>query len=221
MPIIEKETIDYSPQLFEPIPLEEETKVLSPVRSIGGWFIESVGGLKYYYGNSYIKIQASPQTKIEISDGTGAKLQLDATNYFQAYDTSYLRVKLDTEKLSFYSAIYDGAKVGEIYGGAGLYVEAPSPYNIHLRISGTEVFTVADGGSVSQTINPYGDNTYNLGSSTKRWKEIHVVTLYQGDAVFANGFRITEGEKSLIIKNSQGKKVLEITEDGQLITYAN
>ena len=49
--------------------------------------------------------------------------------------------------------------------------------------------------SVNHDLIPTDDNAYNLGSSTYRWKDLYAVTVHQGDAVFSNGWRISEGEK--------------------------
>ena len=82
-----------------------------------------------------------------------------------------------------------------------------------------------------QTLLPTSDNTYDLGSSSYRWRNIYCVNLYDidhytenlhtGDIELKNGMRITEAErfgvKGLAILNRQGKPILFITEDGEII----
>ena len=43
---------------------------------------------------------------------------------------------------------------------------------------------------------PATDNRTELGRSGKRYKWLYATTVYQGDAVFANGWKLTETEDS-------------------------
>jgi len=49
--------------------------------------------------------------------GSGPRVVLDSSDYIQAYDASYLRVKLDTTSLKFYDS--SGNYTGDVYGVSG------------------------------------------------------------------------------------------------------
>ena len=51
----------------------------------------------------------------------------------------------------------------------------------------------------STHVRPLSNNTYLLGDSSFKWKEIWAVTTHFGDAVFANGWRLTEDEKDGVL----------------------
>ena len=58
---------------------------------------------------------------------SGARIQLDSTNYLQAYDASHLRMKLDTEYLRFYNA--SGVERGTVRGTTDyLWIQAQGTY---------------------------------------------------------------------------------------------
>jgi len=49
--------------------------------------------------------------------------------------------------------------------------------------------------TISTSIRPSIDANINIGTSTYRINNLYAVTVHQGDAVFSNGWRISEGEK--------------------------
>jgi len=53
---------------------------------------------------------------------SGARIQLDSTNYFRAYDSSYLRLSISTSAMNFYNDSGDFS--GSIYGAT--FIEYPS-----------------------------------------------------------------------------------------------
>jgi len=69
-------------------------------------------------------------------------------------------------------------------------------------------------------LKPSDDNTYVLGTSDYRWKEVYAVDVYTGDVVLQNGWRIVEYDdnKNLFngvrILNDKGEEIFKITEDG-------
>jgi len=105
---------------------------------------------------------------------SGARIVLDSTNFFQCFDASHLRVKLDTTSLKFYN--YAGNVSGSIIGAAAtndwlwiyattvLYIQAPTVINDTLTC-----------GSISaQATKPNTNNSYDLGSSSYKWKDIYL-----------------------------------------------
>jgi len=63
----------------------------------------------------------------------------------------------------------------------------------------------------SITHKPIADNTYDLGDTAKRWRNLYVVNAYIGDLNFENGWQIVEAEKvglgeGLILVAPDGKK---------------
>ena len=63
----------------------------------------------------------------------------------------------------------------------------------------------------SASFRPSSDNSYDMGTSSYRWANIYVVTLHQGDTIYDNGWRLTEGEKvgidsPLVLISPDGKK---------------
>lgn len=70
------------------------------------------------------------------------------------------------------------------------------------------------------SIIPDADNTYDLGSSSLRWRSLYAVNVYTGDVVFQNGWRVTEYDENgrimngLRVLNKDGEEILRITESG-------
>jgi len=73
-------------------------------------------------------------------------------------------------------------------------------------------------------INPASDNTYDLGTTSLRWRNIRAVNIYAsnivqvGDLVFKNGWRISEHEKyGLVLVSPDGKmykiQLVEVNND--------
>lgn len=68
---------------------------------------------------------------------SGERVQLDITNFLQAYDSNYLRMKLSSTALNFYSPS-NGSLVTEVYGEpTGLYLSAVGTNGIDLLSNGT------------------------------------------------------------------------------------
>ena len=88
----------------------------------------------------------------------------------------------------------------------------PDDFELKMQFDGT-FFNVVG-------ILPLADNTYDLGSSGLRWRNIYVVNTYTGDVVFQNGWKITEYDENgklmdgLRILDKNGEEIFKITEDG-------
>jgi len=68
---------------------------------------------------------------------------------------------------------------------------------------------------------PESDNSKNLGSSDKRWKNAYVVNLYTGDIKLMNNWTVTERDENgeiiqngVRILNDKGEEIFKITEEG-------
>ena len=72
---------------------------------------------------------------------------------------------------------------------ANLLVRGDAEVRGNLTFGNADTDSVSFGAEISSSIVPDADGSYNLGSSTKRWKELHV------DNVFSDGF--TSGSKHL------------------------
>jgi len=60
--------------------------------------------------------------------------------------------------------------------------------------------------AVNTSILPVSDNTYDLGSSSYRWRSIYVVQTFTGDLVFHNGWRVVEEGDELILVAPSGRR---------------
>jgi hypothetical protein len=93
-----------------------------------------------------------------------------------------------------------------------------------LRIGGIEVLTSArvlyNIASISQTLSPTSDNSYDLGSTTLRWKNGYFSAgIDVGDIRLKNGITITEDGEETVLK-VKGRAILTIEPDGGLVIGA-
>ncbi len=84
---------------------------------------------------------------------------------------------------------------------------------VTLKFDGTNGLLYTSAGDLvlagyTNHVRPLSNNTYFLGNSTFKWKEIWAVTTHFGDAVFANGWRLTE--------DSDNSGVLLLRPDGSI-----
>jgi len=88
----------------------------------------------------------------------------------------------------------DGILIDNGVGGSGILSFKTGAYSgtISLRTGGNLWLYPTTGYIVSKTIRPDGSGVHDLGSSSYKWDDVWVVTLHQGDSVFANGWRLTE-----------------------------
>ena len=67
---------------------------------------------------------------------------------------------------------------------------------------------------------PDTDNTYDIGSSTKRYQDGYFVNVHTGDLVLQNGWKIVEYDRNktmidgVIINNNNGDEIFRVTNDG-------
>ena len=122
----------------------------------------------------------------------------------------------------------DGAKWAIGTGGWDFTVAKQVVTSSEIRWS--TAFYIDGGGSASSPpkrlvtmvpIIPSADNTYDLGSSTNRWRTVYVTKAVTGDVVFANGWRITEDGDALLFINPNGKPALKLKPDGTLERLLN
>jgi len=85
--------------------------------------------------------------------------------------------------------------------GAGLFAPRERPFPCYLNRIGDTMLG---------DLTPENDNSYDLGSSDKRWANIYAVNVYTGDITFENKWRLIEGEKvginhPLVLVSPDGK----------------
>ena len=134
----------------------------------------------------------------------------------------------DTVKIQYGSAgtLRHGIIIADSDGTErfGLSVSSGDEYLIDLKESGKglKIYNRADGvsgslkcGNIScYNITPGDDNTYELGSTSLRWKNVYCTDIYSGDIHLDNGWTITElGDRGVVIKNADGEEIFRITED--------
>lgn len=175
---------------------------------------------KFYIGDAsiYMNWTGSALTVVggTITGGTiqtatsGARVVLDSSNYIQAYDASYLRVKLDTTSLRFYDS--SGNFTGDLYGTSGalgIFSTGTPPAELTLsqgvidmqqgtwilNMSGND-FTISAGAQNYITMSalntnvkfsvdaiPNSDDSYDLGASSAQWRNLYIDGIAYIDAI--------------------------------------
>ena len=69
---------------------------------------------------------------------------------------------------------------------------------------------------VAGNVTPNANNTYALGNNTLRWMEIYGVSIYSGDIILENKFRITEAPDGIEFKNPHGEAIMTLDSRGNL-----
>jgi len=69
---------------------------------------------------------------------------------------------------------------------------------------------------VAGNITPNANNTYDLGNNTLRWREIYGVSIYSGDIILENRFRITEMSDGIEFRNPYGEAIMTLDSQGNL-----
>jgi len=220
-----------------------ELKSDNYIEYLQGWRISADGDFAEFNDGLF-------RGEVIVGDINGARITLNNENYLRAYDTSNkIRIKLLPNYLIFRASNSENSLCGSLRGsintdsnpvlevGGRLFVSTnyaydpedpgptpfppsgpPDPNYPHIINEGL----VCGGGIMSSgNIIPSVTNNYSCGTSSKKWAHVYCTTLHQGDSVFANNMRITEGEgeiPSLIFKNSKGEKIMELFENGKLWT---
>ena len=106
--------------------------------------------------------------------------------------------------------------IGTASPTASLHVAGGSTVNA-LNVNGTFIINGTTGSVV-----PGANNTGGIGTDLLRWASIYGVSVYSGDVIFENKFRITEGDKfgeetgSLVFVNSSSEKIMKLDSQGNL-----
>jgi hypothetical protein len=123
---------------------------------------------------------------------------------------------------SLFSRAYDGTQYSNCVGirfaidGAPGLGSLPSRITFHTSPAGsvglTERMRIDNAGNVV----PPSDISGQLGTSTKRWSDVWVKNLHQGDLTFENGVRSTEDGDGIAYYNPQGVKIARLDAQGNL-----
>jgi len=76
--------------------------------------------------------------------------------------------------------------------------------------------------NVTGNILPGLNLTYDLGAPDETWNNIYGKSIYSGDLILENEFRLTEGNKvgedpnSLVFLNENGEKIMKLDSEGNL-----
>ena len=95
--------------------------------------------------------------------------------------------------------------------GSGLLVRHSTTGGEYWSTSLSLTFGTA---TFSADIKPDSDNSYDLGTSDYRWRNLYVVNLYTGDINLNNGWKVTELPDGLVVKDPRGEEIFKITKDG-------
>ncbi|RLC74893.1 MAG: hypothetical protein DRJ03_31170, partial [Chloroflexi bacterium] len=167
---------------------------------------------KRYAG--YVKIEvyktdtATWETLLEVSDNTEYNVIWAGDTYVS--NVGKIRITLDTPSANPYNEI----KVSLIYAESSHGLVLYGGGHLHLRrlmVSGSEI---VDLNKVLKNLSgfecdliPTQDAVYNIGTSTKRIKEIHTTELFVEDLHFKNKWKIIEHNKyGIILISPDGKK---------------
>jgi len=187
------------------------------VTGTSGWKIDNDGSAEFQNAIIRGSLNANDITAGILTGRTvrtassGARIQLDNTNYLQAYDTNYLRLKIDISTLYFYDS--DGTERGRIYGdntSSSFYFEADTIYmynhsdgvtfSLNMPVNGMISWLAAansynlfwdtsiggwlfDSSDGSAVLAPNDNNAYNIGTSSKQWKNIYIDGIAYLDAI--------------------------------------
>ena len=164
----------------------------------------TASGLKLSTGG--IELEDSKTIKL----GTGTDLQIyhDGSNSFITNSTGILKIATETSGI----AVTIGHTTSETTIADNLTITGNASVGGNLTVTGTTTFnggtlTLGDantdnivfGGEVDSNIIPDDDNTYDLGSSSKEWKDLYVDGIAYVDAINLNGTAISSTATELNI----------------------
>lgn len=111
--------------------------------------------------------------KVIRTAASGARVQLDNTNYLQAYDINYLRVQIDTTSIKFYNSV-TGVLTGSIIGTInGLDLPNLWPSG-NWDIGGEFVNKLAGDWVVGDFLRPATTGLQNLGTSSYKFGNLYL-----------------------------------------------
>jgi hypothetical protein len=128
---------------------------------------------------------------------------------------------------SLFSRAHDGTQYSNCVGirfaidGAPGSGSLPSRITFHTSPAGsvglTERMRIDNAGNVV----PPSDISGQLGTSTKRWSDVWVKNLHQGDLIYENGVRSREDGDGIAFYNPQGLKIAQLDANGNLRIKGN
>ena len=103
---------------------------------------------------------------------------------------------------------------GNLAIGGNLTVTGNATINGNLTFGNADTDTVSFGAEIDSHIVPDDDDTYDLGSSTKQWRNVYVDGTLEADAITVDGTALNE-----YIADTIGAMVSSNTETGIGVTY--
>lgn len=95
---------------------------------------------------------------------------------------------------------------GQTSGSAGLKITSADDGILKIQSSGTDAISVAaDGVMSARDLNPVANNTYDLGTTALRWRNVYTNDLNLKNDI--GDWTIVEGEDDLFLYNNKRNKV--------------
>ena len=164
----------------------------------------TASGLKLSTGG----IELEDSNTIKLGTGTDLQIYHDGSNSFITNSTGILKIATETSGI----AVTIGHTTSETTIADNLTITGNASVGGTLTITGQTTFnggvlTLGDantdnivfGGEVDSNIIPDDDNTYDLGSSSKEWKDLYVDGVAYVDAINFNGTAISSTAAELNI----------------------
>ncbi len=164
----------------------------------------TASGLKLSTGG----IELEDSNTIKLGTGTDLQIYHDGSNSFITNSTGILKIATETSGI----AVTIGHTTSETTIADNLTITGNASVGGNLVVTGTTTFnggtlTLGDantdnivfGGEVDSNIIPDDDNTYDLGSSSKEWKDLYVDGVAYVDAINFNGTAISSTAAELNI----------------------
>ena len=164
----------------------------------------TASGLKLSTGG----IELEDSNTIKLGTGTDLQIYHDGSNSFITNSTGILKIATETSGI----AVTIGHTTSETTIADNLTITGNASVGGNLVVTGTTTFnggtlTLGDantdnivfGGEVDSNIIPDDDNTYDLGSSSKEWKDLYVDGIAYVDAINFNGTAISSTAAELNI----------------------
>ena len=147
----------------------------------------------------YVDVSSSAVQQLYIADGVVAPVT----------DSD---IDLGTSSLYYKNAYIDAiTTTGNVAVGGNLTVTGTTTFNGGtLTLGDADTDNIVFGGEVDSNIIPDDDNTYDLGSSSKEWKDIYIDGVAYIDAINFNGTAITSTAAELNIMDGVTSTAAEL-----------
>ena len=147
----------------------------------------------------YVDVSSSAVQQLYIADGVVAPVT----------DSD---IDLGTSSLYYKNAYIDAiTTTGNVAVGGNLTVTGTTTFNGGtLTLGDADTDNIVFGGEVDSNIIPDDDNTYDLGSSSKEWKDIYINGVAYIDAINFNGTAITSTAAELNIMDGVTSTAAEL-----------